>query len=115
MSCANNDIQDIRDDRSQITQDDSERICQNCQNKNQFWSKSITTDDQSKNNFNGKSSNPYKSEQLIINTNFTTSNKEIKIMKDNSYQNNESFSLSVVYKNFETEEKGKKIYFFVDY
>ena len=62
-----------------------------------------------KNEIIDKNSNPYKSGKLIINTNFAFPKKDIEILKDKSFQANESFSLSVVYQNFETEGTGKGI------
>lgn len=84
------------------------RLCQKCRNTSGFLENSVEF---------GLAKGPVKpisqanaeaNRKVIINTNFNFPKKgELEVLMDKSMHVNESFSLSVVYQNFENEINGK--------
>ena len=75
LSCANNNNSEIYDDKSVKTIEKKNNFCKNCTASKDIWENSYShelnenTNYFFKNENNNKSSNPYNSGKLIINTN----------------------------------------------
>lgn len=110
LSCAGDKNHSPEEDAFQFPKSPGEHMfCQKClQSKdawspNEFHAKSAKPTNYAKTGLIAKNSNPYKNQKIIINTNINFPKKaEAEAFKE-SFPQNESFSLSVVYQNFEDQ------------
>jgi hypothetical protein len=114
LSCAGDQNQQTEVDafENQNTIDES-KYCEKCLKSKDIWTnqeateKNIKSLNYQKSNLISKNSNPYKNQKIIINADFNFPKKNEHEMSKDGPPHNESFSLSVIYQNFDNENSSK--------